>query len=275
MAVTGNLIGGSALTQTDTAIEKTQIWLVNGLSGTDAEKEYEALTAGGVPVMGDALGSAVPLSNVQVVEKRARPASGSSTTQMEVAVRYSSRRVALANPSDTAVPVFESSSSLASEVTDLDMNGAQVKLTYTFAADHKSNTAETTQTVPAYMNVLKPEHVETMRRIESGVDPRDIARAYLGKTNSAVWFPTIGNDADSIGTWLCTVADGRSPDGGSTWEMTYQFAYRPDGWTKRVVFEDPTTGKPVTDPVDGTSFKNVTVYGAADFTQLNLLGEIL
>lgn len=282
-----DIIDGSDLIETEDAIEKTRIALVKDVTnGTNAEREWDALSASGVPAIGDALGSTAPLSNVTLVRRSVRPASKGSTHQMEVVLEYSSRRLAIADPDDETLPTYESGTVLQTFSTNQDVNGNKVVLQYTYPSDYAINPDDAGKTITtgATFDVQRPATTEVMRRVEVGIDPEPLAEAYVGKVNNATWL----NRAP--GVWLCTGITGTSRDAGVTWEMEYTFQKNSDGWNNRkVVIEDPNTGRPPPDVVadsgisaatglpgnpsleDSIGLKTVQSYETADFDILQLI----
>jgi hypothetical protein len=94
--------------------------------------------------------------------------------------------------------------------------------------------------------------------------PRARAEANVGKTNDALWNGYAAN------TVLCTSIVGNSRDGGATYDVRYEFEYKPNGWTELVVFKDEETGRPIANLVAGVSKVTVDLYDEADFDALNI-----
>lgn len=264
MAVVDNIIDGSDLVETQDAIEKTMICIVTGVSGgNDAEREYDAISAVGVPAIGAALGSTAPLTNVRVVERRASPASSGSNEIYRVTVQYSSRMFASADPSDATLPRYNSTTVLQLEETNQDINGSAITVSHNYGGDIG------TKTTGAFVSVYKPAITEVMTRIEEGIEPLELSKAYAGKTNSETWL------LGAVGTWLCTRIDatylGRNVSDELVWDVNYEFSYRADGWKPKAVFIDDQTGQPVNGIVEDVGIVEVDSYGTADFNELQLV----
>lgn len=264
MAVVDNIIDGSDLIETQDAIEKTMIAIVTGVTGgNDAEREYDALQAVGLPSIGDPLGSTAPLTNVRVVERSAAPASAGSNEKFRVTIQYSSRMFASADPNDATIPRYNSSTVLQLEETNQDKDGNLIEVSHNYGGDIG------TKTTGAFVSVYKPATTEVMTRIEEGIEPLDLRAAYAGKTNSVVWL------GRAVGTWLCTRIDstylGKNASGQLIWEIAYEFSYRPDGWKPKAVFIDDQTGQPPESLVVDSGIVTVDAYNTADFNELLLV----
>jgi len=99
------------------------------------------------------------------------------------------------------------------------------------------------------------------RRLEDA-SPLAKSLQYTNHVNS----DTFGGGA--IRTWRCIGITGVSNDGGSTWEVTYEFRYRADTWDVRAVYllDDGTPP----DDVDADGDKLVRVYPEIAFSGLDL-----
>jgi len=264
MAVVDNIIDGSDLIETQDSIEKTMIAIVTGVTGgNDAEREYDALQAVGLPAMGDALGATAPLTNVRVVERSAAPAATGSNEKFRVTLQYSSRMFASADPNDATIPRYNSSTVLQLEETNQDKDGNVIEVSHNYGGDIG------TKTTGAFVSVYKPATTEVMTRIEEGIEPLDLRTAYAGKTNSVAWL------GYAAGTWLCTRIDcvwlGTNASSELIWDCTYEFAYRADGWKPKAVFIDDQMGQPPQSLVVDTGIVTVDAYETADFNELQLI----
>lgn len=86
---------------------------------------------------------------------------------------------------------------------------------------------------------------------------------YVGAVNDGGW--SLHPEAESR-TWMCTGISGRTSDGGLTWEVSYEFSYRPDNWDERFIVHDPTTGKPMA----SDAWQMFQLYEEKSFNALNL-----
>ncbi len=251
-----DIIDGSDLIIAETIMTKIRIALVTGVTGTNAEREFDALSVAGVPSLGDSLGSGGTLGNCIVIRKSVRPRAGQPNT-LEVRCFYSTETTALSDISDSDTPTFESSGVVTQEQTNADIDGNLISVSYTAGG--------VTRTRGAFINVFRPSLTETMRRIETGIEPHDLQNEFMNKTNSVAW---LGGE---IGEWLCTMVHARALDAGDRWEVTYTFIKRVGGWDPVAVFIDEETGQPPADLVDGTGVVTVTSYDQVNFFILDLI----
>lgn len=71
--------------------------------------------------------------------------------------------------------------------------------------------------------------------------------------------------------WLCTRVSASSPDGGSNYDVTYEFQFNPDGWVQDVFLKDPNTGAPIENPsIEDGSMASVEVYKSTKFPDFTL-----
>ena len=132
------------------------------------------------------------------------------------------------------------------------------------------------KTQPATFPMLVPRATirKTRTRDES---PLEDAKEYVGKVNTANGFNLGGNPVEAR-TWLCTAITGHSDDGGETYEVTYEFAYNPDGWDVPWVFFRAPDGKTPSGVIDANgqvidanaAVQNVQVYAEINFNGLGL-----
>jgi hypothetical protein len=113
---------------------------------------------------------------------------------------------------------------------------------------------------------LVPNTTISVTRRESG-SPGFKSRTYVGKVNAGSWSRDPGALAR---TWLCTAITGRSTDGGSTYEVNYQFQYREETWDETVVYMDTETGRPAVGITDGDGIEEYIIYQTANFNALGL-----
>ena len=170
--------------------------------------------------------------------------------------------------------------STAQETTNRDWEGKFVVL------EHPGQ-AVTKQT--GTMSVLVPRTSISIKRLESD-SPLERSKEFTGKVNAENW--TVDGSAPAR-TWLCSAISGNSNDGGATFEVTYDFLYRPNtsiwydgeenptavaGWDQVITFTDPETGKIPDDVIDedtgkiliATAVQVVQVYEVINFNELDL-----
>lgn len=116
----------------------------------------------------------------------------------------------------------------------------------------------------------QPMSVRRLRRREniSALDLADRADFYVGRVNGAVWANR------NPRTMLCTMINGRSIDGGTTFVVEYGFQFNRDTWDATIAYVDPNTGQVHGGIGSRTSGKGVLtgirVQYEADFNVLNL-----
>lgn len=160
-------------------------------------------------------------------------------------------RVPEFSPSDTddADLVIEVGTSLSQITANTDANGDLMTVEYNGLSQSGS------------VSVYVPESTVRYQVRKSG-SPGALSRNYVGKVNSGGWLADPGAAAR---TWLCTALGGVSDDGGDTFLVTAEFAYREDTYDETVVYIDPETGRMPDDIVDGTGIVVFQVYTEANF----------
>lgn len=77
--------------------------------------------------------------------------------------------------------------------------------------------------------------------IKTTTTPREIAKDWLGHTNSSPW------KSGAAGTWLCTAADyvpiSQGTGSYSRWSITFEFRYDARGWYPEASWRDLNTGR--------------------------------
>lgn len=179
--------------------------------------------------------------------------------------------------------------SAAMEQTNLDADGTPISVQYTYPEGHEKEGQ--TEITGGMVNKLIPEMAIEISRTEwgptygwpAGYDISAIITTrkfkYEGKINSTTWYPVPGTASIPVnmqfpGSWLCTGINATTNDTGVTYDVTYTFAFREiqsistnkRGWDTTVVFIDPSTGRPVPNPVEGESIKKVVNYKTEDFS---------
>ena len=234
--------------------------IVEGLSGTASKRLKDALDAEDVPDVGDLHPT---ISGMRVIEKRAKSAGD---TVVKITLTYSSKSVVGpgGDPGDPGVPVYETGSVLQQLSVNIDKNGSQITVKNSHDANEHGE----------FVSVPIPSSSATVTIVQRGISPQQIADTYVGTVNKTEW-----NEGDS-GFWLCTEVRGSSNDGGLTWVMRYSFAKARDNiligsslktiaWNPSVVTTD-AAGKPIENPVSGTSIKEVNIYEEAEFHDLGI-----
>jgi hypothetical protein len=197
---------------------------------------------------------------------------------------------------------------MASEQTNVNSNGSPLKVKYTYPEGHEK--AGETETTGAMTTKLIPEMTVDIQRTEWGptygyAPGYDISQIilyrkslYEGKVNlnpynpvptvtwvksGSAWYnlqqaPPIPTNNQAC--WLCMGINAQTNDSGLTYDVSYTFAYRPPytadvgefgGWVPRVVFIDPTTGRPPSDAAGDETYGEGSIlypgiYEEVDFT---------
>lgn len=162
---------------------------------------------------------------------------------------------------------IEVGASIASVETNKDKNNVEMFLKYTYPVGYQRSphddplTAEKIIEVGHLTNKPVADLTWSKNKIENS-SPESKAENYVSKVNSSSWrgYP--------VKTWLCTRIYGRSTDGGETYNVTYDFQYRPDNWDHTAIFIKDD-GKPPKE-TDGDSKKTYSLLKEANFNNLNL-----
>ena len=118
------------------------------------------------------------------------------------------------------------------------------------------------------VQIQQPQTVLRVQRVENG-SPDVKARIFVGTVNKKA----VGkNNLDGPRKWLCSRIDGTSNDGGTTYNVTYEFQHNFLEWGAFVEWIDPETGLPVPFKDRNTNEESFfyEVYREEDFTSLNI-----
>ncbi len=247
--VQSNLPDGTRLEQTDQGYQLTIVHEVTGLTGTGADRLYDALSATGIPAYGSA-STITGLTALKVVSRTVEP-SGVTNARVTIVYRKPTPEEQPDPTNDDDAPVETITASLASVKTNLDYNGALITVTH----NGVSQNAEVEKQLPVV--VMKYRRRETQRPFTRAIDN-------VGKTNNTTF------EGRAARTVLCTNITGESDDGGATYTVDYEFQYVPETWDALVYWIDPETNRPPADLVDGVGYKRVQIYDTADFAGLSL-----
>ena len=240
-------IDGSSCRLSANGYEADRTATVSGLTGHAADRLRAAVVATGIPRIGDAHPT---IANLYAQELRVVP---DGATAAVVTIRYISRAAEIGQ-----APVVEVGSSVVQTSTDTDATGERVTVSYLPASG-----ATELRTQGVRLSVMAPQTTLRMTRTEDA-NPQVKARSFVGTINRTRVF-----DGDR-GKWLCTSIGGKSIDGGSAYEVTYEFQYQSDGWQPKASYIDPQTNRPPSDVVDGLGVKTVSIYREREFKELGL-----
>lgn len=165
---------------------------------------------------------------------------------------------------------------LNEDQTNIDRADNLLEVEYTYPEDYKLDPSLAGETIKQGGLVSKgiPSHTRVYV-LKSTINPESLSEAFVGKCNLGVW------KGSPQYTWRCEAITGDSADGGITWTTTMIFQYKRGdpiagspgqfyGWGIWVYFIDPIPGKPPADLVEGTGYKNYSVYELIDFNQLGV-----
>lgn len=125
--------------------------------------------------------------------------------------------------------VYEFTTAVVSEETTYDKDGGLITVEFTYT---DADGAEQTDEQHPIVRVMKPMSVLRATRREPGpINPA--VKTHVGSVNSATWAT-----GDKY-TWLCTAISMISRDKGATYETTYEFTHKPDGWYGYAFYFDP------------------------------------
>lgn len=258
-ATVSDIIEGHISEDASAGYSVERVFMVSGVSGAAHARGYNALNAPGVPRLFEGHPS---IPSLFCSQRTATP-MGDSSDRFRVTCRYKLPDFAILQPDESAPGLISVGGGLSQVATQKDVDGNAISVTYTYPDDHGDKTlAGRSYTQGGEVGLMVPVTVLRETRRES-VNPNFKARAYVGRVNS---FP-IWNGAAR--TYLCTRIEGESRDGGESYEVAYEFQYKPEGWDASVVFRDLKTNRPIPNP-DAEALKTVPIYAGIDFGGLNL-----
>lgn len=245
-----DLIESSGLVESSDGIQLTRTYVVTDLfEGNASQRLYRALTSG-VPRYGD------PHPDV--------PGVTASSIQIEPASHKTFRVLVTYTPPDPAAEVdgpireIEMGVALTTEDTSRDRDGnlMVIQVYYENLDDDGNVTERGYRPYVGRVQVQRPMPVYRVRRRLSS-PPTQQARDYVGK---------VGGFGTSTGKWFCARIEFDSQDGGQSYDVTYEFQWRREGWEANVEFVNAQTGAPDENSVSA----KFAVYNSADFSRLGI-----
>lgn len=258
MSTTIDIIEGTIIETAD-GYETTRVAIVRGVSGSAQVRQFNALNAPGVPRLFEQH-PAIP--GVICFRRQATPQADSKAI-FNVQLLYRTPEPAILPPDPSAPGVVEVGASLSEQTTQRDADGNPITVSYTFPSTYADKQlAGQTFTQGGDVRIQLPITVlrETRRETQ---DPRVKSREFMQRVNK---FPVFSGAAR---TYLCSRINGRTTDGGKSYEVGYEFLYNPLGWDATVVFRDPKTNLPIAAPT-ADAVKSVRIYSEIDFSRLRL-----
>lgn len=217
---------------------------VSGLSGDYHQRMTQAITASGMPQLREAHPQ---IPGIFVTSIDAAPAGIAAAM---VRIVYGSQQPGQL-PAPDQPPQIEVGATLSQTSTHQTAAGDPIIVTLGEGSQAVSQVARVSR--------LSPQVTVRYTRLEEA-SPGSKARDFVGRINADEVF------SSDVGTWMCTAITGRSADGGSTYEVTYDFQYNPDGWNPQVAYIDPATGQPHAEAESITA----VIYESVDFADLEL-----
>ncbi len=203
----------------------------------------QSIEADGLPEYGSAL--AIGDDTLFLVSESYSLAGGDKAA-VNVTLTYSNDDEEAGDDLEPSEPSF--STSLEQIETELDQNDAQITVSY----DNKTQGGK--------ISVLSPQAELRLAKVFYTNSPGAIALAWVGKTNSTTW------NGGTSGLWLCTGVDGSVFNAAEgSWELTFTFQYKPDGWQPQVFYVDPASGEIPSDLVADTGYKTINWYTGKNF----------
>ena len=279
--VTEDLVGTTASHSAE-GVEIQRAFHITDLAGNASAKAELALNANRIPRLGDPH----PSNGSLVAVDKNVSFAGATNAQVVVNYRIPKFEKGDPPPGGPGEPDVESShgtitvgASLSTQQTSLDRNLKQILVSHFVTTsvmnDDFSDTIETDTLVDQVrtVDIQLPQAVIRVQRVEVG-SPSRKARTFVGAVNSRA----LGKaKTDGPGYWLCTRIDGVSNDGGTTYNVTYEFQHNAGTWDVFVEWIDPETGLPVPSrdynnkqPGEAVTYE---IYRRADFGALNLFLE--
>lgn len=264
MRVIGPLLSGYSARRGVSGLEVSEEYLVTGITAPTASRIVVALDAPGVPVYGQLYAG----SSSIVVDDVSAEILDSDPSAARVRVTY--RRATVddsASPRDETEDGAEEDAGLlevwtsTQEIeTQVDADGRALKVSHTYLSGEREG-----QTVTQGASVMVQVPITGIRltRTESR-SPLSVAAQYVGRLNERDW------NGYPERVVLCTGIDGRTSDGGLTYEVAYAFAISWQRWRVGIYYRDPETGEIPEDLVREAGIKEADLYPIASFTALNI-----
>jgi hypothetical protein len=221
--VVEDLIEGADAREGEDGYACTRTFIVEGVTGNAHARQYEALRSSGIPARGDAHPSIPGL----VVDDRVASALRRSTSAVKVTVTY--RPLSPTEIADSGAAVMEVGATLTSETRDRDAMGKKVYKSRTDLTFDESGrlVGATTIYERVTFEVQVPTIVLTFRR-KTRTNPVVHAETFLGKIGD--W----GRADAYLSPWLITRIDGKTEDGGQTYDELIEMQYKRSGWVVRI-----------------------------------------
>lgn len=219
MAVKLDLIKNASATNTVNSFDLVRNAYISGITASnDYDYILQAFSAAGLPAVGDAHPSALPIAANTYCTRRTYKETGNRSTAI---IELVYQRNILSAEGQT---IYEFGTNLTSEENNFDANGMPISVGYKPAGG-------TLKKYYPRFPALRPQSVLRATRIEYGYI-NIAAASYVGCVNSAAWAG--GKKLQ----WMCTSINMISQDGGRSYRTTYEFTFNPMAWVARCFYLD-------------------------------------
>jgi hypothetical protein len=259
VAVHIDIMDGASADFATTGTRIVRVAKVTGVTGDGDERLYNAVTATGMPTLGDVHPS---ISGCYLRRMIPKPEANDV-----IAVRL------IYESSSYQPNTINIAGTLSQTQTNIDQNGYAIQLGYTYPTDHHYEAwQDVKKWQSGYANFLKPGTNITVTKTMAFIPWQHITN-YTGTVNG---FPfKIGNTRiHGTRKWLCTGITAASNDAGGTYSVTYNLQYNPDTWDAVMVYQDPHDGRPPSDVWDTANQPDAVntyqLYTSKNFNSLRL-----
>ncbi len=191
----------------------TRTFIVEGIDAQDVTAKLPmAMRAPGIPKVGDGHPF---LENLPCQTVEAEPVDGQPSIARVTATYGIQRGGGIIFPPEVGVATVEVAGTVTPMQTNFDRFGNPLALEYEVIIDEETGDTAFEREI-ATVEVQAPTATVVFRRRE-GSSPGQFSAQFVGFVNSR---PVFG---DERRTWMCTRIDGRSEDGGLTYNVTYEF----------------------------------------------------
>ena len=261
MTISANRADGAQARWTSAGYFETVPYKVTGLaSSASGEWMYDAITASGIPSIGDShpVASGVTVASLEVKYRAA------DIAMVNVLYEPTSSGGGTSTSGDDVT--IEIAATLQPETAIEDVNGRQITVSYdTVIEDENGDEQESTDRTGVELEVMRPQTVIRISRTEAR-SPLELSRRYQGTVNRTKVF---GFDAQQL---QVTAITGTTEDNGATYLTTIELTSAPNNgtWHATAIYRDPETGAPPENLVRGVGIKSVQVYADELFGGLGL-----
>lgn len=266
MAVILDLKEGSFLEDTTQGFRAARACVVTDIVAAPDVILKTALDTAGVPQEGD------PYPGITVIEVVRRTARALACKKVSIICEYappgaSSLSLENTTPDNNGDGFKRISSTTVSERRNTDHQGNPITVLPPSAGHDQDffDQLEDKEPQPGVADGVRAEHVISFQRHE--VDPpQQRGQDFVGKLNTA------GVGPYAAKTLLCINVTGVTVNLGTSYQVDYEFVYRPDGWDQVFEWIDTRRRVPLTDSQheDTVSRKVVQIIGDTAYAPLNL-----